>query len=94
MIDVKRWILIPAAGVGSRMQSDIPKQYLQICGLGVQSVSRVKVFWAVRDAGTKRIDFGNFCDQRCFLRISRIAELFNMRTGGIFQKNTDTTCHC
>jgi hypothetical protein len=52
----------------------------------VQSVSRVKVFWAVRDAGTKRIDFGNFCDQRCFLRISRIAELFNMRTGGIFQK--------
>ena len=30
MIDVKRWVLIPAAGVGSRMQSDIPKQYLQL----------------------------------------------------------------
>ncbi len=30
MTDVRRWVVIPAAGVGSRMQSDIPKQYLQL----------------------------------------------------------------
>ena len=28
----KVWVLIPAAGIGSRMQSVIPKQYLQVCG--------------------------------------------------------------
>lgn len=26
----KNWVIIPAAGIGSRMKSDIPKQYLQI----------------------------------------------------------------
>jgi len=29
---VSHWAVIPAAGVGSRMGSDIPKQYLQIAG--------------------------------------------------------------
>lgn len=29
---VKYWVIIPAAGSGSRMQSDIPKQYLEILG--------------------------------------------------------------
>ena len=28
----KVWVLIPAAGIGSRMQSAIPKQYLPVCG--------------------------------------------------------------
>lgn len=26
------WVVIPAAGTGSRMQSDVPKQYLKLCG--------------------------------------------------------------
>ncbi len=26
------WVVIPAAGTGTRMQSEIPKQYLQLCG--------------------------------------------------------------
>ena len=29
---VKYWAVIPAAGIGSRMQADIPKQYLRIKG--------------------------------------------------------------
>ncbi|PWQ95886.1 2-C-methyl-D-erythritol 4-phosphate cytidylyltransferase [Leucothrix arctica] len=28
----KVWVLIPAAGIGSRMRSEIPKQYLSVCG--------------------------------------------------------------
>lgn len=28
----KVWVLIPAAGIGSRMQSATPKQYLSLCG--------------------------------------------------------------
>ena len=31
----KSWVIIPAAGVGQRMQSDIPKQYLKLQGLTV-----------------------------------------------------------
>lgn len=27
---VKRWVIVPAAGIGSRMQAEIPKQYLQL----------------------------------------------------------------
>ena len=26
------WVIIPAAGVGARMQADCPKQYLSLCG--------------------------------------------------------------
>ena len=29
------WAVVPAAGVGTRMQSDIPKQYLSLCGYPV-----------------------------------------------------------
>ncbi len=28
----RHWVVIPAAGVGARMQADIPKQYLPLCG--------------------------------------------------------------
>ena len=28
----KVWVVIPAAGIGKRMQSDIPKQYIKING--------------------------------------------------------------
>ncbi len=31
----KYWVLIPAAGVGSRMNSETPKQYLQLCGQSI-----------------------------------------------------------
>lgn len=31
-IDAKFWAVLPAAGVGSRMQADRPKQYLPLCG--------------------------------------------------------------
>lgn len=36
--------VIPAAGVGKRMQADKPKQYLQLCGLTVleQTLHRLK----------------------------------------------------
>lgn len=30
MIDTKNWVIIPAAGIGSRMQADRPKQYLEL----------------------------------------------------------------
>ena len=30
--EARYWVVIPAAGAGSRMQSDTPKQYLQVCG--------------------------------------------------------------
>ncbi len=33
--DEKVWVVIPAAGVGKRMQSDIPKQYLKINDLTI-----------------------------------------------------------
>jgi 2-C-methyl-D-erythritol 4-phosphate cytidylyltransferase len=26
------WVVIPAAGIGKRMGSDIPKQYISVCG--------------------------------------------------------------
>ncbi len=29
---LKHWVVIPAAGVGKRMRSNIPKQYLPLCG--------------------------------------------------------------
>lgn len=32
MTSVNYWVVIPAAGTGSRMQSDTPKQYLQLAG--------------------------------------------------------------
>jgi 2-C-methyl-D-erythritol 4-phosphate cytidylyltransferase len=35
MNDEKYWAVIPAAGVGRRMRSDIPKQYLELCGQAV-----------------------------------------------------------
>lgn len=31
MLNKPVWVVIPAAGVGRRMQSDCPKQYLQLC---------------------------------------------------------------
>jgi len=31
-VDIKHWVVIPAAGIGSRMQSDTPKQYLSAAG--------------------------------------------------------------
>jgi len=31
-LDNKHWVVIPAAGVGSRMQSNMPKQYLPVAG--------------------------------------------------------------
>ena len=30
--DISIWAVVPAAGIGKRMQSDVPKQYLQIAG--------------------------------------------------------------
>ena len=37
MNDARVWVLVPAAGVGSRMQSDTPKQYLPLNGKPVLS---------------------------------------------------------
>ncbi len=35
MSDERYWAAVPAAGVGRRMRSDIPKQYLELCGQAV-----------------------------------------------------------
>src|SRR5690554_8053955 len=32
---MKFWLIIPAAGVGSRMQADCPKQYLRVAGKSI-----------------------------------------------------------
>lgn len=49
--DLKRtaWVILPAAGIGSRMQSDIPKQYLEIDGKTVleHTISRFATHPAV-----------------------------------------------
>lgn len=34
-MSMKFWLIIPAAGVGSRMQADCPKQYLQVAGKSI-----------------------------------------------------------
>lgn len=33
----RRWVIVPAAGIGRRMQSERPKQYLQLVGMPVLS---------------------------------------------------------
>ena len=30
MSDSKLWLIVPAAGIGRRMQAELPKQYLRI----------------------------------------------------------------
>lgn len=35
MQNKKIWAIVPAAGIGSRMQADIPKQYLQLLGKSI-----------------------------------------------------------
>ena len=32
LIDQQAWLVIPAAGMGQRMQTCVPKQYLKVCG--------------------------------------------------------------
>lgn len=49
--DVTCWVIIPAAGIGRRMQSDIPKQYLPLAGQTVlaHSLQRMSLHPAVRE---------------------------------------------
>ncbi len=37
------WAIVPAAGTGSRMQADIPKQYLQIDNIAIVDISIAKL---------------------------------------------------
>lgn len=65
------WVVIPAAGTGQRMQSEIPKQYLKInhktiiehtfeCFLENDSISGIVVALDADDSYWKQIDIGKY----------------------------------
>lgn len=50
MSSVKHWVIVPAAGSGSRMQSDTPKQYMPLLGLPVLSHTLVRLYDGIQPA--------------------------------------------
>ncbi|MBX2859550.1 MAG: 2-C-methyl-D-erythritol 4-phosphate cytidylyltransferase [Cellvibrionaceae bacterium] len=49
--NIEIWAVIPAAGIGSRMQAAIPKQYLPLLGSTVLDISLSKILCALPLAG-------------------------------------------
>ncbi len=43
---LKFWAIVPAAGVGKRMQADRPKQYLELAGKTVIEHTLLRLFLA------------------------------------------------
>lgn len=61
------WVLIPAAGIGSRMQSDVPKQYLKI---GERSVLEHSVNVFLSHSGFDKVHIGIAEHDRYFSQTS------------------------
>lgn len=51
MTDVRFWLVVPAAGIGQRMQCAIPKQYLTLCGRYLLDVTLSRLLEAGSWAG-------------------------------------------
>ncbi|OEY67816.1 2-C-methyl-D-erythritol 4-phosphate cytidylyltransferase [Marinobacter sp. X15-166B] len=51
MSDPRIWLVVPAAGVGQRMQADCPKQYLSLHGRFVLDITLARMLSALEFAG-------------------------------------------